>query len=53
MASPRWIVAAGLVILLAAPRLPAAPTERWVEDWAMTLSGHSQAFTRLSWQSRK
>jgi hypothetical protein len=52
MASPRWIVAAGLVILLAAPRLPAAPTERWMEDWAQAISGHSQPFIRQNWKMR-
>lgn len=52
-ASPHWILAAGLVIVLASPSLPPAPTERWMEDWAMTVSGHTQPYTRLSWMMRK
>lgn len=52
-ASPHWILAAGLVILLASPSLPPAPTERWMEDWALAVSGHSQPYTRQNWMMRK
>ncbi|HUW28414.1 MAG TPA: phosphatase PAP2 family protein [Sulfuriferula sp.] len=48
----RWMLTAGLLIVVAASYLKPVPTELWIEDVALALSGHDQPFTRASWKPR-
>ncbi|MHB1174977.1 MAG: phosphatase PAP2 family protein [Sulfuriferula sp.] len=48
----RWALAAGLLAVVAATYLKPAPTERWIEDVALAISGHDQPYTRISWKPR-
>lgn len=48
----RWALAAGLLVVVAASYLKPVPTERWIEDVALAISGHDQPFTRASWKPR-
>lgn len=48
----RWALAAGLLAVVAASYLKPVPTEGWIEDVALALSGHDQPFTRAGWKPR-
>ena len=48
----RWALAAGLLAVVAASYLKPVPTERWIEDVALVISGHDQPFIRLGWKPR-
>ena len=48
----RWALAAGLLAVVAASYLQPVPTERWIEDVTLAVSGHDQPFTRIGWKPR-
>lgn len=48
----RWALSAGLLAVVAATYLKPVPTERWIEDVTLAVSGHDQPFTRLGWKPR-
>ncbi len=47
-----WVLAAGLLAVVAATYLKPAPTERWIEDVSLAISGHDQPYTRIGWKPR-
>lgn len=48
----RWALVAGLLAVFASSYLKPVPTERWIEDVALAVSGHDQPFTRIGWKQR-
>ncbi|MES2407857.1 MAG: phosphatase PAP2 family protein [Pseudomonadota bacterium] len=48
----RWALTAGLLAVVAATYLKPVPTERWIEDVALVISGHDQPYTRIGWKPR-
>ncbi|HEY8101125.1 MAG TPA: phosphatase PAP2 family protein [Burkholderiaceae bacterium] len=46
----RWIVTLCLLIILTAPTVEPAPTQRWIVAIALYLSGHDQPCTRDAWR---
>ena len=48
----RWALAAGLLAVVGASYLKPVPTERWIEDVALAVSGHDQPYTRIGWKPR-
>lgn len=48
----RWALVAGLLTVVAASYLKPVPTEHWIENVALAVSGHDQPFTRIGWKPR-
>ncbi|WP_413436935.1 phosphatase PAP2 family protein [Sulfuriferula sp. GW1] len=48
----RWALVAGLLAVIASSYLKPVPTERWIEEVALAVSGHDQPFTRIGWKPR-
>ncbi|MGZ3253144.1 MAG: phosphatase PAP2 family protein [Burkholderiaceae bacterium] len=46
----KWLVALSLAIILAAPYAEPAPTQSWMIDVALFISGHDQPCTRSDWK---
>lgn len=50
MALSRILVALCIPVLLAAPRVEPVPTERWMQQLALFLSGHDRPYERNLWR---
>jgi hypothetical protein len=46
----RWLVTLCLLVILTAPSVEPAPTQRWIVAIALYLSGHDQPCTRHAWR---
>ena len=46
----RWLLVFSLVPLLAASEVEPAPTQHWLTEAALYLSGHDKPFTRADWK---
>jgi membrane-associated phospholipid phosphatase len=48
-AAPRWVIALSLLALLPSSQAAPAPTEQWVNQLALYLSGHERPYQRDDW----
>ncbi|NRR31518.1 phosphatase PAP2 family protein [Oxalobacteraceae bacterium] len=53
LAMSRVLVVLCIPVLLVLPHVEPIPTEQWMEDLALTLSGHERPFTRLEWPNSR
>jgi membrane-associated phospholipid phosphatase len=47
----KWLIALCLMVILAAPSAEPAPTQRWIVNIALFISGHDRPCTRNDWES--
>ncbi len=46
----RWVVVVSLIGLLVTPYIPHVPTQSWITQVALYLSGHDRPYIRASWK---
>lgn len=51
LAISRVLLALCIPVLLIAPRVDPAPTEQWMTELALLVSGHDEPFTRRQWHT--
>lgn len=45
-----WIAASSLLVLLSSPDLPIVPTQSWIIEASLLLSGHDRPYIRETWR---
>ena len=45
-----WFIALSLLALLATPYAEPTPTQRWITNAALNLSGHDRPYIRVTWR---
>jgi membrane-associated phospholipid phosphatase len=46
----RWLIVLSMIVIMAAPYAEPAPTQGWMVDVALFISGHDQPCSRSNWK---